>query len=160
MPDGETVLCLNAKKGVKLPSKQLVARSNRARDTISLKTTLSADPDTLHTQAAYPFFQSTPRKVTQNHIAPDSALITSTYEDGDMITIAEGLKAYRLYAQASGHSKSTIRWIIGAVTYFSEFLGDKQDLSQITANDLRRFIIAFGERRGYVKHPLNWNARN
>ncbi len=71
-----------------------------------------------------------------------------------MITIAEGLKAYHIYAQASGHSKSTIRWITSAVTYFSEFLGDKQDISQITANDLRRFIIAFGERRGYVKHPF------
>ena len=70
-----------------------------------------------------------------------------------MITIAEGLKAYRIYAQAAGHSKSTIRWITGAVTYFSEFLGEKQDISQVTANDLRRFIIEFGERPGYMKHP-------
>jgi site-specific recombinase XerD len=42
---------------------------------------------------------------------------------------------------------------MGAVTYFSELLGEKQDLSQITGNDLRRFIIEFGERPGYRKHP-------
>ena len=32
MPEGKKDLCLNGKKVVKLPSKQLVARSNRARD--------------------------------------------------------------------------------------------------------------------------------
>ena len=34
VPEGKTDLCLNGKKRVKPPSKQLVARSNRARDTL------------------------------------------------------------------------------------------------------------------------------
>jgi hypothetical protein len=72
-----------------------------------------------------------------------------------MITISEGLQAYRIYAQAAGHSKRTIGWIESSMRYFAEFLGDKQDISQITANDLRRFIIAWGQRPKFARHPFN-----
>ena len=72
-----------------------------------------------------------------------------------MFTISEGLQAYRIYAQAAGHSKRTIGWIESSVRYFSEFLGERQDISQVTANDLRRFIIAWGQRPKFAHHPFN-----
>ncbi|GEM_PF-6262789 len=49
VPEGKTDLCLNGPNGVKLPSKQLVARSNRARDASSLK---SAPPFAFETRPA------------------------------------------------------------------------------------------------------------
>jgi site-specific recombinase XerD len=72
-----------------------------------------------------------------------------------MTTISEGLQAYRVYAQAAGHSPRTIGWITGSVRYFSEFMGEQQDIAQITANDLRRFIINWGQRPKFANHPFN-----
>jgi site-specific recombinase XerD len=77
------------------------------------------------------------------------------YEVIDMITFTKGLAAYRIFAQASGHSKRTIQWIEGSVRYFAEFLGDKQDVLQVNANDLKRFIISWGQRPKFTDHPNN-----
>ena len=60
-----------------------------------------------------------------------------------MTTLAEALTAYRICAQAEGKSPKTVQWIMSSVTYFGEFLGPKrQDVDNITGNDLRQFIIA------------------
>jgi site-specific recombinase XerD len=70
-----------------------------------------------------------------------------------MITFEEGLQAYRIFAQASGHSKRTIQWITSSVRYFAESLGDKHDVLKVTANDLRRFVISWGQRPKFTEHP-------
>jgi site-specific recombinase XerD len=70
------------------------------------------------------------------------------------MTLLEGLKAYRIFAKAAGHSNRTIQWIETSVHYFSEFMGERQDMEQITANDLRRFIIAWNDRPKYAHHPF------
>jgi len=45
---------------------------------------------------------------------------------------------------------------MSSVTYFSEFLGpERQDIDDITGNDLRQFIIALQQRPKYLKHPFN-----
>ena len=49
-----------------------------------------------------------------------------------MATLSEALSAYRICAQAEGKSPKTIRWIMSSVSYFSEFLGPKQEISSIT----------------------------
>ena len=73
-----------------------------------------------------------------------------------MITIAEGLQAYRIYAQAAGRSPATISWINNGVKLFMEFLGDEPKYcSEVTASDLRRFIIEYGQRHAYQKHPFS-----
>ncbi len=72
-----------------------------------------------------------------------------------MATLSEALSAYRLCAQAEGKSNKTIRWIMSSMHYFSEFLGDKQDIAQIDANDLRRFIIALQKSPKFRNHPYN-----
>jgi len=45
---------------------------------------------------------------------------------------------------------------MSSVTYFSEFLGpERQDIDDITGNDLRQFIIALQQRPKFLKHPFN-----
>ncbi len=70
-----------------------------------------------------------------------------------MATLADALAAYRIYAQAEVKSPKTIRWIMSSVTYFSEFLGDRQQLEDITGDDLRRFIITLQKSPKFRDHP-------
>jgi len=72
-----------------------------------------------------------------------------------LITLSDALTAYRICARAEGKSRRTIEWITSSVRYFSDFLGGDQDLSAITANDLRRFIIALQGAEKYRNHPYN-----
>lgn len=72
-----------------------------------------------------------------------------------MATISDALAAYRICAQAEGKSPKTIRWIMSSVTYFSDFMGPKQEINSITANDLRRFIIALQRSTKFRNHPYN-----
>jgi len=52
-----------------------------------------------------------------------------------MATLADALAAYRIFAQAEGKSPKTVLWIMSAVTYFSEFMGqDGQDIEAITGS--------------------------
>jgi site-specific recombinase XerD len=39
--------------------------------------------------------------------------------------------------------------------YFGEFLGEKQDIQEITADDLRRFIVALQRTPKFRHHPFN-----
>jgi len=72
-----------------------------------------------------------------------------------MATLSDALSAYRICAQAEGKSPKAIRWIMSSVSYFSEFLGPKQEISSITANDFRRFIIALQRSTKFRNHPFN-----
>ncbi|MDP6501145.1 MAG: hypothetical protein QF369_01410 [Dehalococcoidales bacterium] len=73
-----------------------------------------------------------------------------------MVTLSDGLTAYRICAQAEGKSSKTIRWVTSSVNYFSDFLGpDKQNIEDITGNDLRQFIISNQQRPKNLNHPYN-----
>jgi site-specific recombinase XerD len=72
-----------------------------------------------------------------------------------MMTLEDGLQSYNIYARAAGRSKRTIGWICNSTRYFARFLGGNPDCSAVTANDLRRFIIAYGNRQKYIDHPFN-----
>ena len=59
------------------------------------------------------------------------------------MTLQDALVAYKTYARAEGKSPKTVAWVASSVGYFAEFLSlDQQDISIITGNDFRRFIIA------------------
>jgi len=70
-----------------------------------------------------------------------------------LATLSDALTAYCICAKAEGKSPKTILWITSSVGYFSEFLGGNQELRDITADDLRRFIIALQTSHKYRKHP-------
>jgi site-specific recombinase XerD len=72
-----------------------------------------------------------------------------------LATLNDALIAYRICAKAEGKSPRTIEWITSSVGYFANFLGGGQDITKITANDLRRFIIALQESHKYSRHPYN-----
>jgi pimeloyl-ACP methyl ester carboxylesterase len=72
------------------------------------------------------------------------------------MTLQEALVAYQTYARAEGKSPKTVTWIVSSAGYFAEFLGPEQpDIAAITADDLRRFIIALRDRRKFAHHPYN-----
>ena len=66
-------------------------------------------------------------------------------------TFSDGLVAYRICAQAEGKSRRSIDWIIDIVGYFNEFLGNL-NIEAVTADDLRRFIIALQQRQAFANH--------
>ena len=72
------------------------------------------------------------------------------------MTLQDALVAYRTYARAEGKSPRTVTWVSSSVGYFAQFLGPgQQDTDVITANDLRRFIIALQGRAKFASHPYN-----
>jgi hypothetical protein len=63
-----------------------------------------------------------------------------------MMTLQDALVAYRICVKAEGKSSKTVVWVTSSVNYFSNFLGpEHQDIATISANDVRRFIIALRE---------------
>jgi site-specific recombinase XerD len=72
------------------------------------------------------------------------------------MTLQDALVAYQTYARAEGKSPKTVAWVVSSAGYFAEFLGpEPQDISAITSNDLRRFIIALRDRPKFAHHPYN-----
>jgi integrase/recombinase XerD len=70
-----------------------------------------------------------------------------------LTTLSEALAAYRICAKAEGKSPKTVAWIADAVRYFSEFLGDEgNDLKNINAQSLRRFILVLQSKRAFSNH--------
>jgi integrase/recombinase XerD len=71
-----------------------------------------------------------------------------------VMTLQDALIAYKTYAKAEGKSPKTITWITSSIGYFADFLGsDQQNMSDISANDFRRFIIALQEKQRLSNHP-------
>jgi hypothetical protein len=72
------------------------------------------------------------------------------------MTLQEALVAYQTFARAEGKSPKTVAWVVSSAGYFAEFLGPEQpDIAAITADDLRRFIIALRDRPKFAHHPYN-----
>ncbi|MCJ7575501.1 MAG: tyrosine-type recombinase/integrase [Dehalococcoidia bacterium] len=72
-----------------------------------------------------------------------------------MTRISDALTAYRICAKAEGKSPRTIGWVTSSVGYFARFLGGDPDISSITADDLRRFIITLQNTGKFRNHPFN-----
>ena len=120
-----------------LPSKQWVVRSSRTRDATKL------------TRAtAYDKIADFCRRQLPEHG------ISCQRGEFDVTKLSEALTAYRICAKAEGKSPRTIQWITSSVGYFMDFLGGDQDISTLTANDLRRFIIALPEHPQVPQPPL------
>jgi site-specific recombinase XerD len=71
-----------------------------------------------------------------------------------LATLADALIAYRICAKAEGKSPRTIEWITSSVRYFSEFLGHDADITDLTTDDLRRFILACQDSHRFRNHPF------
>jgi len=72
------------------------------------------------------------------------------------MTLSDALVAYKTYVRAEGKSPKTIRWVTSSIGYFADFLGpERQDITSITGNDLRRFIIALQGKQKFSQHPYN-----
>jgi site-specific recombinase XerD len=69
--------------------------------------------------------------------------------------VSEGLTAYRICAKAEGKSPRTIGWVTSSVGYFIKFLGGDPEISSITTDDLRRFIITLQNTGKFRHHPFN-----
>jgi site-specific recombinase XerD len=73
-----------------------------------------------------------------------------------MMTLQDGLVAYKTYARAEGKSPKTVAWVSDSVGYFAEFLGPRQqDIASISGHDLRRFIIALQQKQRFSHHRYN-----
>jgi integrase/recombinase XerD len=72
------------------------------------------------------------------------------------MTLQDALTAYKTYTRAEGKSPKTVSWVTSSVEYFVDFLGpEHQEISNITANELRRFIIALQDKQRFSNHPYN-----
>jgi site-specific recombinase XerD len=60
---------------------------------------------------------------------------------------------YKQFATAEGRSPRTIESYIDDVTTFAKFLGSCPDVTQITAEDLRRYILHLKTQPRYATHP-------
>jgi len=68
-------------------------------------------------------------------------------------SLSDALTAYTICAKAERKSPKTISWVRDAVRYFSDFLGDDHHaLNEITAQDLRQFILALQSSKAYSRH--------
>ena len=52
------------------------------------------------------------------------------------------IKKYRLYAEAQGLSQKTIDHVVRCVRFFDTFMGGVKDVSKVTPDDLREFIVS------------------
>jgi site-specific recombinase XerD len=69
-----------------------------------------------------------------------------------LATLSDALTAYSICAKAEGKSPRTVSWTGDAIRYFGSFLGGDAELQDITANELRRFIIALQQRKAFSGH--------
>jgi len=56
------------------------------------------------------------------------------------------LGKYRLFAEAQGLSPNTISHVNRCIGFFNKYMGGITDVSQVTDDDLRRFIIALRKK--------------
>jgi integrase/recombinase XerD len=69
--------------------------------------------------------------------------------------LSDALTAYTICVRAEGKSARTIGWVTSSVRYFTKLLGGHPDISSITADDLRRFIITLQNTGKFRDHPFN-----
>ena len=63
------------------------------------------------------------------------------------------ISIYEKFAQAENKSERTIEAITSAARKFDHFLGDNTNPQDITADDLRRFILYLQQRCKWTDHP-------
>ena len=72
-----------------------------------------------------------------------------------MTRLSDALVAYRIRDRTEGKSPCTIGWVTSSVGYFGRFPGGDPEISSVTADDLRRFIIALQNTGKFRDHsPL------
>ncbi|MAP39858.1 MAG: hypothetical protein CL879_09620 [Dehalococcoidia bacterium] len=67
--------------------------------------------------------------------------------------LSEAISAYRVIATADGKSPKTIEWVTGSVRLFQRFVDGGPDLSSLTRNNLRKFILDLQQRPAWQGHP-------
>jgi len=60
--------------------------------------------------------------------------------------IKDIMDRYDLDSRARGYSEKTISHVKASVRYFSQYLGDIEDVNIVTGDDFRRFLVALRER--------------
>ena len=68
-------------------------------------------------------------------------------------TLGDLIFTYEKFAQAENKSERTIEAVTAAATKFDSFLGGNTNLWDITAHDLRRYILHLQERNKWSDHP-------
>jgi len=119
-----------------LPSKQVVAGSSP----VSRSTKLTGVP-------AYDKIGDFYHLLSREHG------VGCQHQEMALTTLSDALTAYCICARAEAKSPKTIEWVTSSVRLFGEFMGGDPDISTITGNDLRRFIIALQSSNRYRKHP-------
>jgi hypothetical protein len=130
-----------AQQAEQLTLNQPVTGSSPVRLTIKLTT--AAD------------FPKNARNVAQSRKQSSEHPVNCQSKQFELTTLSDVLAAYRIYAKTEGKSPKTVRFIIQSVNYFGAFLGENQSLTNITANDLRRLIIALRDSNKFSNHPFN-----
>ena len=70
--------------------------------------------------------------------------------------LQDALVAYRAYARAEGKSPKTVARVVSSTGYFASFLdSDRQDIGDITGDDMRRFIIILRDKPKFASPPYN-----
>jgi site-specific recombinase XerD len=67
-----------------------------------------------------------------------------------MTEINSVITKYSLSARAEGHSEKTVKHTVNSAHYFANFLGGIDDVSKVTADDLKRFIVDLRGRRRWA----------
>ena len=67
-----------------------------------------------------------------------------------MMDVNSVITKYSLSARAEGFSEKTVKHTVNSVNYFASFLGGIDDVSKVTADDLKRFIVDLRGRRRWA----------
>jgi len=67
-----------------------------------------------------------------------------------MTDVNSVITKYSLSARAEGHSENTVKHTVNSVNYFATFLGGIDDVSKVTTDDLKRFIVDLRGRRRWA----------
>jgi hypothetical protein len=95
----------------------------------------------------------TPQECPNHTLSPSFGYQCGEFE---VTTLQEALEAYQAYVKAEAQNLKTISWIVSSVGYFSEFLGpENQNVSSISVNDMRQFIIYLQEKPKFSNHPFS-----
>jgi len=99
-----------------------------------------------------PDFPPGARKVVQSRINKLAEAVSCQRRESELATFSDALTAYSICAKAEGMSPKTVSGVSDAIRYFTRFLGGDIDLEDVTASELRRFIIALQQRKAFSGH--------
>ena len=69
-----------------------------------------------------------------------------------MMDLNTVIKKYDLSARAEGLSEKTVKHTMNSLKYFDWFLDGISDVSQVTADDLKRFIVDLRGRKCWATY--------